>query len=49
MNNKHPDLRKYTGSHQKSVLAGAEYKIFDDLLKNIAAHSSLPYTGITVT
>ena len=36
-------VRKYLGSHRELRPAGAEYKINDGLLKNLAAHSGLPY------
>ena len=36
-------VRKYSGSHRELRPAGAEYKINDGLLKNLAAHSGLPY------
>ena len=39
-------VRKYSGSHRELRPAGAEYKINDGLLKNLAAHSGLPYFGV---
>ena len=38
-------VKKYSGSHRELHPAGAEYKINDGLLRNLAAHSGLPYFG----
>ena len=35
--------KKYPGSHCQLRPAGAEYEIFDEKLKKVAAHSGLPY------
>ena len=32
-------VKKYLGSHRVFRPAGAEYKSFDDLLRNVAGHS----------
>jgi hypothetical protein len=40
---KKASVRKYSGSHRKLRPAGAEYKLIDDLLRNVAAHSGFPY------
>ena len=36
-------VRKYLGSHCKPRPAGAEYKLNDGWLRNVAAHSGFPY------
>ena len=37
-----PRSQKYSGSHRQLRPAGAEYELFDENLKKVAAHSGLP-------